>query len=617
VNPELIALLEKGFACQQRGNFQAAEKSYLKVLKRDKRNEFALNLMGVICVRSERYKEALEYLRSALGANAKDPETHSNLGLAYKGLNQFSKAQKAFEQSLQMNPQQPAALNNLGNVLAATNQHAEAIPVFEAALSLDSNYVDCLNNLAMSLKEVDRIEHALGVIEHAITIDATKSLSYNNKGDLLLRATNYEEAKAAFDKAISLDGNIVAKINLSTALKQLGDEHAARDALQEVLAQEENNSEAHNHLGVLLEQMGDTDLAATHFRLALKHTPNHASSFYQLSKLKDHPLLPQEIEKIESLLGDSQLPDIFRASLLFSLAWEYEYRKEYLKSIDYFIEAQAVKARRSPYVQSDTLLHVEKSQQVFPVTWRASREMQDDLPVPIFIVGMPRSGTTLTEQIIASHSDITGAGEVVFASDMLRQASEMTGKAFPESIERLNVEQARQLRTTYLSRMIERFGQSRFVVDKSPGNFNFLGTIAAVFPEAKILFCKRNAMDNCVSIFRLPFDDNQKWAHNLSALGHYYVQHEVLMKYWQTCYAKQILQVDYEDTVGDVEQQARRILDFIGVDFQEQVLSFYANKRIVMTPSSEQVRQPIYKTSVNSWLRYGDALKPLKEALSE
>jgi tetratricopeptide (TPR) repeat protein len=397
----------------------------------------------------------------------------------------------------------------------------------------------------------------------------------------------------------------------------LGDEHAARDALQEVLAQEENNSEAHNHLGVLLEQMGDTDLAATHFRLALKHTPNHASSFYQLSKLKDHPLLPQEIEKIESLLEDSQLPDMFRASLLFALAWEFEYRKEYLKSIDYFIEAQAVKARRSPYVQSDTLLHVEKSQQVFPVTWQASREMQDDLPVPIFIVGMPRSGTTLTEQIIASHSDITGAGEVVFASDMLRQASEMTGKAFPESIEQLSIEQARQLRTTYLSRMLERFGRNRFVVDKSPGNFNFLGTIAAVFPEAKILFCKRNAMDNCVSIFRLPFDDNQKWAHNLSALGHYYVQHEVLMKYWQTCYAKQILQVDYEDTVGDVEQQARRILDFIGVDFQEQVLSFYANKRIVMTPSSEQVRQPIYKTSVNAWKRYGDALKPLKEALSE
>ena len=617
MNPDIIALLEKGFAKQQQGNLQAAEKSYLKVLKRDKQNEFALNLMGVICTRSERYKAASEYLQAALSVNAEDPETHNNLGLAYKGLNKFANAQKAFERSLQLNPQQPATFNNLGNVFAATNQHGKAITAFEAALSLDGNYVDCLNNLAMSLKEVDRIEHALGLIEHAIKLDDTRSLSYNNKGDLLLRATHYEQAKAAFEKAISVDGNIVAKTNLSTALKQLGDEQAAREVLLEVVAEEENNSEAHNHLGVLLEQMGETDLAATHFRLALKHTPNHASSFYQLSKLKNHPLLPAEIEKIEDLLKDLQLPDIFRASLLFALAWDYEHREEYLKSIEFFVAAQAVKSRASPYVQADTLAHVETSQRVFPVVMTGPREKQDTLPVPIFVVGMPRSGTTLTEQIIASHSDVIGAGEVVFVNDLLRQASAMTGGAFPESIEKINAQQSGRLRSSYLSRMVERFGRSQFVVDKSPGNFNFLGAIAAVFPEAKILYCKRDAMDNCTSIFRLPFDDNQSWAHDLSALGHYYLQHEVLMKYWKTCYPKQILQVDYEDTVGDIEQQARRMLDFIGVDFQEQVLRFYANKRIVMTPSSEQVRQPIYKTSVNSWLRYGDALKPLKEALGE
>jgi tetratricopeptide (TPR) repeat protein len=608
-------LLEKGYSYQQQGDLTAAEKNYLKVLKRDKSNEFALNLMGVVCIRTERFEDAIRYLRKAAGINSKDPETFNNLGLAYKELKQFDDARSSFENSIRLNARQPAALNNLGNVLAAVNNHKEAIAHFESALSLDRNYVDCLNNLAMSLKEVERLEDALNVLEHAIRLDSTRSLSYNNKGDVLLRATRYEQAIEAFDQAVALDGNIVARINTSTALKQLGDEKSALKVLQDVIATEENNTEAHNHLGVLLEQMGDTNLAAKHFRLALKHTPNHASSFYQLSRLKDQSLTQSEVEKILSLLKDAQLPDFFRASLLFALAWDYESRKDYLTSIDYFIEAQAVKARFSPYDESEILRHREVSKQVFPVPWQSKSSEQDDLPVPIFVVGMPRSGTTLTEQVVASHSDITGAGEVVFVSDMLRQASELTGKPFPESFEGMTEEQARQLRRSYLTKMVERFGSSQFVVDKSPGNFNFIGAIAAVFPEAKILYCKRDPMDNCVSIFRLPFDDNQKWAHGLEALGHYYLQHEKMMEYWQSCYPNQILEVNYEDTVENLDRQAHRILDFLAVDFQEQVLDFYENKRIVMTPSSEQVRQPIYKTSINAWQRYGAALDPLADVL--
>ena len=612
---DVIRLLEKGFASQQQGDLKAAEKDYLKVLKYDKQNEFALNLLGVVCVRTGRYQEAVRYLSRAVRVNARDPETHNNLGLAYRGLTDFEKARKAFEQSLHLNGRQPVTLNNLGNVFAAVGDHEHAMPAYEAALSHDPNFVDCLNNLAMSLKAVGRLNNALSVLDHAIRVDEGRSLSHNNKGEVLLQATQYEKARDAFRRAVELDGNLVAKINLSTALKQLGDESGAREALEDVLLAEENNTEAHNHLGVLLEQMGETELAAKHFRLALKYTPNHASSFYQLSRLKDHPLSKQEVEKIESLLKDPKLLDIFRASLLFALAWHHEHRKEYLASVDYFLLAQAVKARQYPYEESETLRHVEVSERTFPVALDLSGREHDDLPIPVFVVGMPRSGTTLTEQIVASHSEIIGAGEVGFASDMIKQASELTGVPFPESIERLTIEQATQLRETYLTRMVERFGQSRFIVDKNPMNFNFLGAIATIFPEAKFLYCRRDPMDNCVSIFRLPFDDNQKYAHDLSALGHYYLQHVRLMDHWIASYPDQILAVNYEDTVADIEAQARRMLDFIGAAFQEQVLSFYASKRIVMTPSSEQVRQPIYNSSVNAWQRYGPALRPLMRAL--
>ena len=616
VNSELIRLLEKGFASQQQGDLVSAEKTYRKVLKRDRKNEFALNLMGVVCIRSSRPKEAIDYLNSALRVNTRDPETHNNLGLAYKELNRFSEAREAFEESLRLNSKQPATLNNLGNVLASVDEHDAAIRHFEAAIALDRKYVDCLNNLLVSLKEVGRLDHALQVADLAIKLDPAMSLSHNNKGEVFLQTTQYQEAKAEFERAIELDGNVVAKINLSTALKQLGDERAAVKALQDVLDVESNNAEALNHLGVLQEQMGDMEKAAKYFRLALKSVPNHASSYFQLSKLKDQRLTSADISKINSLLNDPQLLDIFKSSLYFALAWDFEKNKDYTSSIRYFLKAQEVKALRNAYDDPAMTAYIEESRRNFPVEFSGNDE-PDDLPKPVFIVGMPRSGTTLTEQILSSHSEITGAGEVGFINDLAKTASEMTGQSYPKSMQCLSVNQVSQLRTTYLTRMVERCGGSSYVVDKNPLNFNFVGFIASIFPEARVLYCKRDAMDNCVSIFRLPFDDNQGYSHDLTSLGTFYRQHEALMDVWRSRYPAQILQVDYEKTVENLEDQARGMLNFIGVEFEEQVLEFFNNERIVMTPSAEQVRQPIYNTSVGAWKRYGEALKPLREALDE
>ena len=202
-----------------------------------------------------------------------------------------------------------------------------------------------------------------------------------------------------------------------------------------------------------------------------------------------------------------------------------------------------------------------------------------------------------------------------FINDLVKTATEMTQRPYPESLQHLTPMQATTLRETYLKRMVERCGGNHFVVDKNPLNFHFVGIIASIFPEARILYCKRNAMDNCVSVFRLPFDDNQGYSHDLASLGIYYRQHEVLMEFWFSCYSNQILQVDYEETVECLEDQAHVMLDFIGVEFEKAVLDFFNNERIVMTPSAEQVRQPIYKTSINAWKRYGAALDPLAAAL--
>jgi hypothetical protein len=163
--------------------------------------------------------------------------------------------------------------------------------------------------------------------------------------------------------------------------------------------------------------------------------------------------------------------------------------------------------------------------------------------------------------------------------------------------------------------MRERCGSSDFVVDKNPLNYNFAGFICSVFPDAKLLYCLRDPIDTCVSIFRLPFDDNQGYSHDLASLGHYYRAHERIMALWRRHYPQQILTVRYADTVNDLAAQARRILDFLDLTFEEAVLSYYENERAVLTPSTEQVRRPIYRSSSNYEQRYKSAISPLTKAL--
>lgn len=615
MNPKLIALLKKGYNYQRQGNLAAAEKNYLRVLKHDKRNAVALNLMGVVCIFKSDHDTAVRYLQKALSVNPNDAETHLNLGLAFMAMRRVSSAQSEFERSLKIKPDQPVAWYNLGNAMASSGRHDQAIACFESALALNPNYVDCLNNLSVSLKESGRLEHALQVIDIAIGIDPARSTLFDNKGTIFLRDARYEEAREAFEQAIRLGGNIASKLNLSTALKQMGDELAAAEILNSVLKEDERNPEAHNQLGILLVQMGDTAQAARHFRRALELFPNHAVSFYELSKLTDQRLTESDVATIQTLLKNAQQSDSSKASLYFALAFEFEKREKFETSFDYLLKGQRIKATHHPYDVSEREDYLKVTQRVFPVEQKKIDISGGVFPVPIFVVGMPRSGTTLIEQIISSHSAITGAGEVRFINGLVEKTWRMTQEKFPLSVAHINTKQALELRETYLQQMVGRLGHAQFIVDKNPLNFNFIGLIGTIFPEARVLYCKRNPLDNCVSIFRLPFSEEHSYAHDLSALGHYYHQHVKLMDFWKSCYAEQILTVPYEDVVEDFEQQARRMLEFIGVEFEDQVLSFFENKRIVLTPSAEQVRLPIYGDRVQYWKRYEKHLGPLIRSL--
>lgn len=614
MNQHVVNQLQKGFQLLQNERLLDAQQVFEDILKVAPLNEHALNLLGVVLIQLQQAQQGSLILEKALTVNCQDPQTYNNLGLAYKELHQFQKAQSAFNSSLKINPQQPQTLNNLGNVLAAQDQHKQAALSFDAALKLDPNYPECLSNFAQSLKELGNLEIAFKAIDQAHHLEPKNSYYLNVKGEIYLAKIDYENARKTFDKAISVDNYTPARINLSTALKQLGNYDKAKICLQSAIHDEPNNSEAHNHLGVLQEQLGEFDLAATSFRVALKHAPNHASSFYQLAKLKNQTLKAQEVTKITELLANSLTPSVFKSSLFFALAVYYDKSTQYALAIKNYAYAQQIKSEKCPYNSKLTEQYRGAMEDVMPASPATVCMQHVHL---IFIIGMPRSGTSLAEQILASHSQIFGAGELGFINDLVKMAEQITNTPYPYCLTKLSQSHLTELGRQYKQRMLETFGEQSYFTDKNPLNYNFVGFIKAILPDAKFVYCQRDAIDNCLSIFKLPFDDSQGYAHDLDALGHYYREHERLMAFWVGLYSEDIIALEYESVVGNQPKETARLLDFLGLDYEQATEHFYQTQRIVMTPSAEQVRQPIYKTSINSWQKYGDALKPLQQALKK
>jgi tetratricopeptide (TPR) repeat protein len=614
VNQQVANQLQKGFQLLQNERLLDAQHVFEDILKVDPLNEHGLNLLGVVFIQIQQADQAVLVLEKALAVNNKDAQTYNNLGLAYKELHQFKNAQKAFNSSLTLNPQQPQILNNLGNILAAQDQHKQAILSFDAALKLDANYPECLSNFAQSLKELGNLDIALRVIEHANHIEPNNSYYLNIIGEIQLAKVDYKSAKETFEKAMAIDNCMPAYINLSTTLKQLGHHRKAKACLQKVIKHEPNNSEAHHHLGVLQEQLGEFDSAAASFRIALKHTPNHASSFYQLAKLKNQMLKAEEVKKITELLADSATPSVFKTSLLFALAVNFDKSKQYAFAIKNYAYAQQIKAEKCPYNSKLTEQYRVAMEDIMPLS--PAKVCMEHIH-PIFIIGMPRSGTSLTEQILASHSQVFGAGELGYINDLVKMAEQTSNTPYPYCLNKLSQSQMSEMGRQYKQRMLETFGDQTYFTDKNPLNYNFLGFIKAILPDAKFVYCQRDSIDNCLSIFKLPFDNGQGYAHDLNALGHYYREHERLMVFWAGFHSEDIITIKYEAVVDNQPKETARLLEFLGLDYEQATERFYQTQRIVMTPSAEQVRQPIYKTSINNWQKYGDALKPLQQALNK
>ena len=617
----IIRALEAGYQAQQAGDLTRAEKLYRGVLGRDPGNVHALNLLGMLCVNAARPKEAIAFIKQALAVDAGDPQAHANIGLAYKDTGKPKDAIRHLRESIRLDPRNPVVHNNLGNVLRLVEQPREAARSYERALKLQPGFAECWSNLAAAMNESDRWERGLQAVDRALQLDAGLAQAWNNKGDILLNQAKYAAALEHYQKAAALSPKYAAAmINMARVQRDMEAPGDAFETLDKVLAMEPRHPEAHHVMGVLHEQMGDQANAARHFLAAIDAAPAMGMAHYQLAQINGRTGTEAELAAMRSAWEKGDLSRSDRMYLAFGLARALEQRGAYDEAYEYLAQGNGVKAALRPYDDAQTATYIDA---LYTCAESAAARVGFDAGCAdermVFVVGMPRSGTSLTEQILATHSAVTGAGELSYAYDMVHRIRDMTGQKFPDNMDLLSPSSFRELGEYYVSRHVDAKAnlEARCVVDKTPLNFQYIGLLAIALPRARFIYCHRDAVANCWAIHRIPFDEKQTYAHSLTSLGQYYRRHRDLVERWKSLFPGRILTVRYEDTVADVEGQSRRILDFLDLPFEPGVLAFHENRRLVKTPSASQVRRPIYTDSVAAWKRYERHLGPLIEALDD
>ncbi|MDD3884806.1 MAG: sulfotransferase [Gallionella sp.] len=575
-----------GIAYFDQEDYQRAEDCQQRALALDPNFAPALNNLGSICRARKETSAALDWYCRAISADPSYIESLSNLGAVLMEDERAEEAVAPLEQALRLNPNYAEALCNLGMVRNALEQHDAALPLLQRALQLRPDYAEAFVGLARVCHEKENIEEAERCARRVVELAPTKAEMYSQLAGIYTEMARSDDARQMYLRALEIDPE---------------------------------NNEALLGMGHLEMEGGDMAKAETLFLQALALKQDNLPARFHLAQVKKVKAGDENLTALEAAALESEkpLPAKKAMALHFALGKCYDDSKQHDKAFPHFLEGCRLKRATYSYDASEVTKHFDSIMQVFDKeTLERLRGGGEPSSVPIFVLGMPRSGTTLTEQIIASHPDVYGAGEL---PDLLAITQrQLNGTAYPENIRSIDKTQLTAWGADYVAGLRQRAPDAQHITDKMPANFFAVGLIHLMLPNARIIHVNRNPVDTCLSCFTRLFNRKQEQTYDLAELGHYYVDYIRLMEHWRKVLpAGAFLDVQYEDIVADQKAQARRMLDFCGLEWDDACLDFHKHKRAIRTASVTQVRQPIYNSSVERWRPYEKHLGPLLDALGD
>jgi tetratricopeptide (TPR) repeat protein len=545
-----------------------------------------LHAAGLVKYKKMDYKGAIELLSKAVQIDKKNPLYFGNLGEAYRRNRQFDKALAAFEEAISMMPEFLMGHLGIANTLRDQGKFKEAISRFRLALAINPTFAPAYHYLGLTFADQERLKEAIPLLRKAVALRP---------------------------------GYIEAQLSLANTLERDGQSEEALERYRSVLEKIPNHVGIINNIGNILKNMGQIDEAVTHFEKALSLDPDHVSAYYNLSRARVGSS-PEELARMEKMATDNRLNQEQQCSMHFSLGKLYDDLGDYDKAFYHFKRGNEMDTRDKPFDPKLHTLATDRMMVTFNKEFFAGRRgFGSESTLPVFVLGMPRSGTTLVEQTLASHPDVYGAGELNTIGQIIGALPQLQGRlaGYPECASLIDAVSACQLGEEYVGYLRSVGDKAKRVTDKMPGNFINLGFIALLLPNAKIIHCHREPLDTCLSCYFQHFAMVMPFSRDLTFLGSYYRDYKRIMDHWHQVLPQQIFDVRYEDMVADHEGMSRRLIEFVGLEWDDACLSFHKTERTVKTASNWQVRQPVYTSSIARWKNYEKFIDPLRQALGD
>lgn len=632
----------------------AAEQQALEILKAIPGEINAQRLLARALRVQGKVREALSLLEELIKDNPRFPAAHQELGLTLRVLGETGRAQQALHRAVDCDERLPEAWKALAELLAmegdeegslkAYRRHlAVTVPHPELLQAADHLYqgqiaraedicreflkehptnVSAIRMLADIGLRVGAFEDARHLLERCLELAPDFHLARHNYVQLLYRQQRYEPALAELERLLAVEPDNPSFLLLKAAvLVHINEHQPAIDIYEHVLTRFPNQAQAHMSYGHALKTVGRQQDAITAYRTCIAARPELGEAYWSLANLKTFEFRDEEIAAMKAQIATENIDQENFYHLCFALGKALEDRREYQQAFDYYQRGNAARRRSVVWDADENHRDTCRLIEFFTRDFVEAREGQGCPDSdPIFIVGLPRSGSTLLEQILASHSQVEGTAEL---PNVIAIARRLSGKKrrsdtsrYPDKLAELTPRQLAELGEEYIEgTRIQRTEGSPYFIDKMPNNFTHAGLIHLILPNAKIIDARRHPLSCCFSGFKQLFARGQGFTYNLTEIGRYYRDYIELMDHWDEVLPGHILRVQYEDVVADFETQVRRLLDYCGLPFEEQCLSFYETERAIRTASSEQVRQPLYDEALEQWRNFDPWLDELKTAL--
>jgi tetratricopeptide (TPR) repeat protein len=622
LNPDFAnAYNNLGNVLREHGRLDDAERAFRHAIRRKPEWPLAHSNLGIALKSQGRLDDAEAAFRRAIALNPHAPDAYGNLGDVLWCLGRLDDAEKALRRAIALSPQFAEAFTNLGNTLRAQGKLGEAESAHRQAIALKPHFAQAYNNLGNVLLDLGRLDDAEKALRHAIALSPQFAEAFTNLGCTLREQGRLGDAETACRQAIALrPDQAELHSNLGNVLRDQDKLIEAEAAYRHAIVLKPNFADAYKNLGSTLMYLGRLADARQAMELAVQLAPRNASAFLILSEVRHFGAGDPFLAAMEELAQNiASLPVTQQIELHFALAKAYEDVGRRDDSFRQLLAGNALKRGQIAYDETATLGAAERIRAVFtPELMRRLQDFGEPSSVPLFIVGMPRSGTTLIEQILASHPQVFGAGELpnLGKAAVSIRPTEGGTLPFPDAMLNISGEHLQRLGARYVSAITQLAPTATHITDKMPSNFFFAGLLHLALPNARIIHAVRNPIDTCMSCFSKLFTAGQHYTYDLAELGRYYRHYQSLMAHWHRLLPPgRILDVRYEDVVADLEGQARRIVAHCGLEWNASCLAFHQTERPVRTASATQVRKPIYKSAIRRWLADEAFLMPLLDEL--